>query len=243
MYRLVIADDEPAVLSYMVKEIPWENYGFQICGEAGSGREALALVEKLHPHLLITDIRMDDMSGLQVLERVRTEFPQTQVVMLSAYSLFEYAQQAILHSAAGYLVKPIEMNQLEEVLKKVQSGLKEPAAIAVEQPAELAREYIRAHFHERLTLERVATACFVHPNHLSRLFRTHYNTTFSDYLTHVRMVHAKEKLRMSDQSVREIASEVGYDDYSYFCRVFRKEMGVTPLEYRCNIPREGTLRP
>ena len=119
MYRLVIADDEDAVRRCLISDVPWERYGFSLCGEAASGSQALELVERLRPHLLITDIRMDDISGLSVLEQVRSRFPATQVVILSACSLFEYAQQAVLYSAAGYLTKPIESEQLEPVLAKV----------------------------------------------------------------------------------------------------------------------------
>lgn len=239
MYRLVIADDEEAVRTYLANEIPWNDYGFRLCGTASGGKEALDLVERMRPHLLITDIRMDDMSGLTVLEQVRSLYPNTQVVILSAYGLFEYAQQAIIHSAAGYLIKPVEKEELEKTLRKVVSLLQHGHMDGTGNPIELAREYMRAHYEEKLTLEQVSTVCFVHPTHLSRLFRTHYNMTFSDYLTEVRIEKAAQLLLESEYRVRDISQRVGYEDYSYFCRVFRKIMGSTPLEYRCNLIEEN----
>lgn len=235
MYRLIIADDEEPVLNQLSQGVDWEKYGFQLCGTANSGTEALALINSIRPHLLITDVRMDDMDGLSVLAKVSQEFPETRVIIFSAYNLFEYAQKAILYSAIAYLTKPLNLKQLEEALHKVTQNLHDGNQNDTSENAvDMARAYMREHFAEKITLEHVAEICFVHPSHLSRLFRTKYNTTFSSYLTELRIKQAAHLLLMTDMRIPKVAEMTGYDDYSYFCRVFHKTLGVTPLEYRCH---------
>lgn len=239
MRGLIIADDEQAVRSGLARNIRWAKYGFGVVVEADCGREAVRLIRSAQPDLLVTDIRMPDLSGLDVMMQARRIRPDLQIIVLSAYNSFEYAQQAMLHSAVGYLLKPIVPEQLDPLMEKVLRNLAaRPAAPApaADEPAtiaELARRYIEQHYAARLTLEEVAGHCYTSASYLSTAFKASMGVSFVDYLTGLRMRKACELLERSSYRIHEIAAKTGYEDYTYFCKVFKKAMGVTPLAYRC----------
>ena len=110
MYTIVVADDEEDLRRTIIRKIDWESIGFQVVGEAENGVEALELVTKNEPDLLLTDIRMPFISGLELARQVREVRPSTQIAFLSGYDDFSYAQEAIRYNIISYLLKP---NSLE----------------------------------------------------------------------------------------------------------------------------------
>lgn len=123
MYRAVIADDEPFMLEGMRMMIDWQRCGFTLCGEAGTAQEALHLVDTLQPHLLITDVRMPGMLGTDLVAIVSRYHPDVLVLFFSGYRDFSYAQAAIRSHAFGYLVKPIDTEEVESTLCKARAEL------------------------------------------------------------------------------------------------------------------------
>lgn len=241
MYGMIIADDEDIVRRGLCKNVKWAKYGFEVVGEACNGQETMKLVRKLRPQLLLTDIRMPDMLGLDVLKQIKGEQLDTQVVMLSAYDLFDYAREALMYGAVGYLLKPLEESELDMVMEKVQENIKHKKLSGVKQTSvereidsiELVRQYVIDHYAEALTLKDLATMFYMPATYLSSKFKSKTGCNFVDFLVDIRMKKAKELLLYSDRRIPEIASMVGYDDYTYFCKVFKKTTGYTPLAYRC----------
>ncbi len=127
--RLLIVDDEPLVLRGLQETYNWEKMGYEVVGTALDGDEALPMVEELQPDVIMTDIRMRRVSGLELMEQVKSRHPDVAFVVLSAYKDFEYARQACGNGAMSYLVKPIDDVELEEnmheVYTKCSSRLKE----------------------------------------------------------------------------------------------------------------------
>lgn len=116
MYTVVIADDEVALRQAMIKRIEWQKIGFEVIGEAENGVEALELVERLEPDLLLTDIKMPFISGINLARMVREIRPAMQIAFLSGYDDFSYAQQAIQYNIIKYLLKPISSKELTKEL-------------------------------------------------------------------------------------------------------------------------------
>ena len=112
MYTIIVVDDEEELRHAIIKRVEWEKIGFEVVGEAGNGIDALELVEQLEPDLLLTDIRMPFMSGIELARQVREVRPATQIAFLSGYDDFAYAQQAIQYNIISYLLKPISMADL-----------------------------------------------------------------------------------------------------------------------------------
>ena len=109
MYTIVVADDEEELRRAIIRKIDWESIGFQVVGEAENGIEALELVERMEPDLLLTDIRMPFVSGIELARQVREVRPTTQIAFLSGFDEFSYAQQAIQYNIISYMLKPITM--------------------------------------------------------------------------------------------------------------------------------------
>ena len=123
MYTIVVADDEEELRSAIVRRINWEEIGFSVVGEAENGIEALELVDRLEPDLLLTDIRMPFISGIELARQVREVRPATQIAFLSGYDDFTYAQQAIQYNIISYLLKPITMAELTAELVQIKRRL------------------------------------------------------------------------------------------------------------------------
>lgn len=123
MYTIVVADDEEELRRAIIRKIDWESIGFRVVGEAENGIEALELVEREEPDLLLTDIRMPFVSGIELARQVREVRPTTQIAFLSGFDEFSYAQQAIQYNIISYMLKPITMTDLTEELKKINKRL------------------------------------------------------------------------------------------------------------------------
>lgn len=123
MYTVIFADDEEELRKAIIQKIDWNSIGFEIIGEAENGAEALELVEKLGPDLLLTDIKMPFVSGIELARQAREIRPYMQIAFLSGYESFAYAQQAIQYNIISYLLKPISAEELTEELVRIREKL------------------------------------------------------------------------------------------------------------------------
>lgn len=114
----VLADDEGIILKGLKKLIDWKKLGIQILGEAGNGQEAFRLIEEKKPQLVVSDISMPGLSGLEMLRKIREQGLQTKVIFVSGYQEFSYAQEAVRYGAVDYLLKPVEKEELERAVCK-----------------------------------------------------------------------------------------------------------------------------
>ncbi|MFD0618763.1 response regulator [Paenibacillus sp. GCM10027629] len=119
MYNLILVDDEEDVREGLMQEIDWESYGFQVVERAENGKEAMELIEKVMPDIVVTDIHMPFMNGLQLAEWVRKTYPSIKIIILTGYDEFEYAQKAIKLQIDEYVLKPFSASDLMEALLKV----------------------------------------------------------------------------------------------------------------------------
>jgi len=248
MYDLLIVDDEEYVRNGIKNTYPWEQYGFRVIGTADNGYTALQLIDATRPHVVITDIMMPVMDGLAFAERVKDRYPAIQIVLLSAYNEFVYAQRGIRYGVREYLLKPLDEGELEKTFRALANRLDfgdidsghTVDAVAYKRGKEQdnyitqAKQYVAEHFARKITLDDIAKALFITPAYFSVMFKKETGQNFIDYVAEVRVKKAKELLRRSDYRVKEIAIRVGYDDYAYFCKIFRKIEGITPLEFRSN---------
>ena len=410
VYQVLIVDDEEIVCRGLARFVKWEKYGFQVSGTAASGEEALSILGKKPIDLIFMDIRMPQMTGLELLKLVKEQYPQTKCVILSGYSDFSYAQEAIRNGASDYLTKPVVLKDIETLLERLSSefthqqkeslihtnrmealllsavkgyshidphrydlpNLKQwyglsmllknksfsqmeidekkqqmrsqissviPSAIFLDDelsslfallpwesdtsfdsltalleqlcfglkewscgasslkygfgelqegweesrkaqlfhqtkptdsiilysnikqnlactptPAlDISREvpdekninkdviqeiqnFICCHYAENISLNSLAEQFYLHPNYLSRLFKEKTGHNFVEYLTEIRMEKVKELLRSSNKKIIEICDMTGYDNPRYFSKVFKQYTGMTPREYRDNLP-------
>ncbi len=108
MYKVLIVDDEPLIREGLTTLIDWREYGFEVVHAAKDGQEALRIYEHAHPDLLIVDIRMPGMDGLQLIETIRQQKWDPKLLILSGYADFAYAMKAIRSKVEGYILKPVD---------------------------------------------------------------------------------------------------------------------------------------
>ena len=123
MYRLLIVDDEDVIRDGLVNTIDWKSMGFSVVSTARNGREALDILETVQPDVILADIRMPRLSGIELAKSIQTDYPEIKVVILTGYDHFEYAQEAIEHNIFSYLLKPYNSIKLTEVFSKLKNIL------------------------------------------------------------------------------------------------------------------------
>lgn len=123
LYTVVVADDEDELREAVCTMIPWRDYGFRLVGSASNGLDALQLVEQHEPDLLLTDIRMPFISGIELARQVREVRPATNIAFLSGYDDFEYAKQAIQYNIISYMLKPLTMEGLGAELRTIRQKI------------------------------------------------------------------------------------------------------------------------
>lgn len=123
MYTVLIADDEKELRNALVRTVDWAAIGFEIIGEAENGVEALELIDELEPDLLLTDIRMPFMTGIELAREARKLRPVMDIVFLSGYDDFEYAQQAIEYNIISYLLKPLSAAEMTQEMTNIRKKM------------------------------------------------------------------------------------------------------------------------
>jgi len=123
LYGIMLADDEEEVRKAIIRKMDWERLGFRVVGDAENGEDALEKLEQLEPDVVMTDIRMPYMDGLTLTARIREKYPSIKVLIFSGYDDFEYAQQAIKLGVTEYILKPVNGQELSEILKRVRASL------------------------------------------------------------------------------------------------------------------------
>jgi two-component system response regulator YesN len=117
LYKVFFVEDEIVTREGIRDHVDWKGHGFEFCGEASDGELALPLLQTIKPDVLITDIRMPFMDGLQLSQIVRDRMPTTKIIILSGHDEFEYAQKAIKLGVSEYLLKPFSVHDLHNVLQ------------------------------------------------------------------------------------------------------------------------------
>ncbi|OPH50694.1 DNA-binding response regulator [Paenibacillus ferrarius] len=141
MYKLLLVDDEEDVREGVVREVDWDAIGFEVVETAENGREALEMVERLQPDLVVTDIQMPFMNGLQLAEAIRERFPTIKLIILTGHDEFEYAQKAIKLHIDEYVLKPFSAQEVIHALLKVKAQIQKE--VAHREDVQLLKEHYR----------------------------------------------------------------------------------------------------
>lgn len=242
MYKVIIIDDEPWTIIDIEQTFALNDMGFEIIDSFRTPTKALAAIASKKPDLVITDIRMPGMTGLELMQKIRSQHINCEFIIVSGYSDFAYAQEAISYGVSGYCLKPLNPQETTLCLKRVKDILdkrSKPISSSnyIDNNFENLRNYIATHFSESLTLKSLAANFDMNPNYCCSLFTKYLGQTFSQYLTELRINEAKSLLKTTTYPLESIATLVGYNDYFYFSKVFKKHCSYSPKEFRklfCN---------
>lgn len=188
MYKLIIIDDEEKIASGMAQLFPWQNIGFEVVQVFTGARKALQYIAENPVDVVLTDIEMPDMNGLELSHRLM-EYPNIQKIFFSSYSNYEYFRAALQNGVADYLMKPVAYSALLECFEKVKARL--DARSAVQETAPKAyydqivydvQQYLKDNYRTA-TLEEAAAKVSLSPAYLSRVFKEKSGTSFSELLS------------------------------------------------------------
>ncbi|MBB5336033.1 response regulator [Pectinatus brassicae] len=241
MHSVLLVDDDRAE-RYILKRFNWKSTDFYIAGEAADGKEALILLKKTSFDLIITDIRMPGMDGFSFLDEVRRQNWHGCIVLLSTYSDFEYAQRGIRLGVFDYMTKPPSDKDLTAVLQRIHTHLTSEKYLQEEiakkyeihndsTAAKICR-FILNNVENNITLDNFAQEFSLSHDYAGKYFKQKMGKNFNDYLTKIKMEHAKYLLRSGKYKTYEISNKLGYANPDYFRRLFKLNTNMTPGEYK-----------
>ncbi|OXS54719.1 hypothetical protein B1A99_25665 [Cohnella sp. CIP 111063] len=251
MLNLMIVDDEPIIHKGLINII---EKGSTPCSEivcAYDGVEALEKMRDYKPDLVITDIQMPEMNGLELIAEAKNRELCNRFILLTGFDHTEYLRKAIRCQVIDYLLKPINKVELYDVLANVSIEImgtastrpsareKDAAFVRLENSSPLSRnvekiiQYIHKNYALELSLDQIAEHVYLHPNYISSLFRKETGITFIHYVHLYRIQKAKQLMATKQEmSFHQIAEKVGYENVRHFFSIFKKYCGLTPGEYR-----------
>ena len=251
--NLLIVDDEIFAIQGILDGVDWSNLEFAQIFTANSYEQAISIFAANNVDILMCDIEMPMRSGLDLIEWVRDNQPETVSIILSCHDRFDFARQALRLNCMEYCLKPATPHMLADVLKRASDMVRQnrqhnlfedvgrhfahvlmPGEEMTDERRSLAEEvakHIVGHIEDSLSVEELAGQFFISADHLTRIFKKHFGKTVIDYITEQRMYLARELIKNSQLTITMISARVGYSNYSYFTKVFRRHYGMTPREY------------
>ncbi len=264
MIKIVVVEDEILVKKGLILTTDWQKYDCEVVGEASNGIEGIEVITNIKPDIVITDVRMPGLDGIKMIEKIKELGLTSEFIIISGYSEFEYARQAVKLGVRDFLVKPIDDGDLDRALINICKVIQDKQTISkiqnkmddiTDSRVMLFKEYminqdtnssdyvaravkaISLNYQQDITIKSVSDSLFISESYLSRLFKVKVGQTFGDYLTYYRIKKACELLKEPDGKIYEIANAIGYKDQRYFSVIFKKLVGVTPKEFKNKLNR------
>lgn len=248
MLKVIVVEDEELVRRGIVLAVDWASVNCAVVGEAANGEQALGIIKEYNPDIIVTDLKMPKMDGIAMIEKLREQGSKADVIILTAYSDFSYAQSAIKLGAVDYLLKPFRDGELEQAINKINRRAREkaesPRAKAFSEDIQdnlkgkskyvmEALRYISEHYNDPdISVSTIAGSLELSESHLSHIFKKETSYTVSNYLTNYRIHKAINLLRDCRAKVYEVAEKVGYRDVTYFSSIFKKSVGISPSDFQ-----------
>ena len=259
--KVLVIDDEPVHVRGMLKYIDWEKLGFHKAVGKHNATEALELLQMESFDLVVTDINMPEISGLELIRRINLSGKQPGIIIVSGYNEFVYAQEAIRLGVCAYILKPVKTDEVEENIrllaekrqwKMIERDSKAEFAILEtileEEPVNTWQErkkyhpviskilvYIGKNYTKDLTVQELAEEFCINESYLSVLFKKEVGINLSSYMQRYRINRAMELLRNTNMRISEIAYRVGYQNPCYFTEQFKRVYHTPPSEVRKNL--------
>lgn len=246
MIRAMLIDDEVWVIKGLLKKIKWSDFFIDIVATATDGIEAYNLAMELKPDLIITDIRMPGIDGLELIEKLNQSLSDSLSIILSGYDDFVYTQKALRIGAFDYILKPVDISEFESILLRAVKKMKDKHEDkqSIDKIEEIIEEnvssskirsiidFIEENYENDINLNGIAGKFDINPSYLSTVFKKHTGKNFSDYIAEIKINKAKQLLLYTDYKVNAICEKLGFTDYRQFVRTFKRIVGKTPLEYK-----------
>ena len=255
MFKVVVMEDEELIKKGLIYMVDWTSYGCIVAGEASNGVKGVELIYRIRPDIVITDIKMPMMSGIQLLADTM-EVIDYEAIIISGYDEFAYAKTAINLGVTEYLLKPLELDEINKAMKKVVEKVKakknfqqlqygqvqdrrhildieaiEGAIPISASYAKMMVNFIKGNYKEKISVSDISRKLMVSTTSLNKKFKDATTYSFNEFLNRYRIQQAVHLLLTTDKKIYEIAEATGFTDYKYFIAVFKKYVGYAPLEF------------
>ncbi len=239
MYKVYIVDDEALIIDSVVEAIEWAENGFELVGTQTDSASAVEEICRCKPDLVFCDLKMPKLDGIELIRTCRARGIDCVFLMLSAFAEFSASRAFFLLGGFDYLLKPIDPAALHLALERVSRKLvekKPPSYVELAEDHTTTFDnllhYLNTNFHKKHTLKSLSGRFYLSESYISNLFAKKLSTTLTVYVANLRMKQAAELVLHTQKSMKEIGILCGYNDYFYFCRVFKNYYGKAPSEYK-----------
>ncbi|MBO0589435.1 response regulator [Sporosarcina sp. E16_8] len=250
MYTLLVVDDEPIIIKGIRSFVDFEALSISAVYEASNGEMALEVFKEHLPDLVLADINMPKMNGLDFAIASKAIKPDVKIALVTGYDYFDYALTALKNGIDDYVLKPVSRKDIQETLKKLIDKLKNDQSN--QEVSRLVKDIIstsissedtgyKSKIQNELTLNisniefsltYLAKQMSLSTSYLSTLFKSLYGTTFQDHMLSIRLDRAKILLLSTEMKVYEIAAAVGFDDPNYFSATFKRRFRFSPNQFK-----------
>lgn len=258
MLKVLIVEDEEIIRRGLVYTIDWMSMDCMVVGAAADGKEGLAMLQDNDIDIVIADIIMPQMTGIEMLEAARSlKIKPFKSIILTSYATFDYAHKAVHLQVADYLLKPVDEDELRNTIQKIKKNMEESRAyssmVALTKQGDIGKlvdwdvylnentlknSYvtqalykIRDYYHEKISIDSIAEELDVSASYLSRKFKDATGQTFLEILMRYRIQKAICLLKKGIYRVYEVSDLTGFSDYKNFCVVFKKYTKTSPTEF------------
>ncbi|MCR5137914.1 MAG: response regulator [Oscillospiraceae bacterium] len=250
MTKILIVDDERFEREQLCQIIEEEFLHEVQTRTAENGRQAVETAALWTPGIVFMDIEMPGVNGIEAAKRILTQLPSCKLIFVTAYSLFNYAYEAVKMGAYDYILKPVDPDDVIRAVRRcidqanTEEELKAMAPVAETlgdsasyDKTTLLMSNVKKYLQHNymlygVSLDSISDILKINSSYFSMMFKKSFGVNFVDYLTNLRINAAKELLADPFLAAAEIANMVGYESPNYFTRVFKKTTGMTPTEFR-----------
>lgn len=255
MYKVLIIEDEDMIRNGLKYMVNWVNINCVVVGEATNGQEGLEKIAELSPDIILLDINMPIVNGLDLLQKAIGKYTFSTII-LSGYDDFNYAKRAIEYNVTEYLLKPVDHKELIAAVESAKES------ITLRRKYQLIRsrninsdninilnlnvwnnindksvhvtkmiEYIQEHYHEKISMQDLVDLLGMSATYLNKKFKENTTYTFNEFLNRYRIQKAIDIIRIGEGKISMIALDVGFSNYRYFIKVFKRYTNLLPSDF------------
>jgi len=256
MFKVLVIEDEDIIRNGLIYSVDWTSMGLVVVGDCRNGEEGLMKIAELKPDIVILDINMPIKNGLDVLRESAGKYVFSTII-ISGYSEFSFAQQAMKFGVTEYLLKPVDHDQLIQALTRakeqvqirkkydlIRSQLQKPEDLELLKTefimddketsphVDAVIRYIKENYPEKISMNDLVWPTGMSITYLNQKFKEETGYTFNDFLNRYRIQKAIEMIKEGKLKISTIALEVGFGDYRYFNKVFKRYTNMLPSDFQ-----------
>lgn len=255
MFKVLIIEDEEIIRKGLKYTVDWLRLECVVVGEAENGKEGMDRIKELEPDIVLLDINMPMMNGLELLEATADDYLFSTII-ISGYDDFAYAKKAIKYGVEMYLLKPVDHHKLNEAIEKAKQSIKvkkryqliksqllEADEVVVldlnlwnehkhiSSPMMTVIQFIEENYNGKITMNDLVDETGMSATYLNNSMKEMTSYTLNEFLNRYRVQKAIEIIKESDEKISTIALDVGFSSYRYFVKVFKRYTNSLPSDF------------